>query len=661
MRISRFLPSWKAKRRGALPFRCSQVRRPRLMLELLEDRNLLSGTVGLVAPSPIFQSLGLFPSQQVIEPNGDILEVGITNVPGTPYAQFAIARFHADGSLDTSFGNNGLTETHVSNTADEAECAIVQPDGKILVGGSVGNGANIALVRYNADGSLDSSFGTGGILITSVITPNPGPQSVALQADGKILVAGEIDTVQVTLPAPGGSYQSTVTRSGVVRYNADGSLDQSFGTGGELIFSFGNPGAMANAVAVQPDGKFVVVGTSSETRQVVGMVGTSINGSPFTFVPTAPYAETDSFFTVARYNQDGSLDATFAQGGVSQLLLRDVPYSSGGHADGVTVEANGKIVVTGAVDPVLFFHADIYWVGMPPYTDPPQPPNTGPVTVQYNPDGTLDTSFGVGGILFGPLAPPPPLPVTLTLPSQKTPPANPSSPPAAPPTSITPPASTSSTPPTFIAYVTAPASATDATTGPGATPANLTALYLEALSVSGGAPIGGLPLPGGGFGVIVLAGPNQVGPLPTPKAPGDPFLTQISGGGSVIIVDDSADLFAPLTTGDYVPNAAFDAAGEPTASLNEIPLAPSAVMDVMFARLPFAEEGFQRSEPRFDLAEKADRASPLSQVVTTAAAVVEAPHSLKLLESMSFGLVGIGLVGAGTVPRRKKEKLLAGH
>jgi hypothetical protein len=146
--------------------------------------------------------------------------------------------------------------------------------------------------------------------------------------------------------------------------------------------------------------------------------------------------------------------------------------------------------------------------------------------------------------------------------------------------------------------------------------------------------------------------------VPTHPAPGDPYLTQISGGGSVIIYDGSTDPFAPQSTGDFAPYGAFDTAGEPTAPSIEIPLAPSAVMDIVFARLPFAEEGFLRSEPRFDLAEKADVASPLPPVVTTASVAVDAPHSLKLLESMSLGLVGIGLVGAGAVPRRKKGKSL---
>ena len=220
-------------------------------------------------------------------------------------------------------------------------------------------------------------------------------------------MVGEIDTVQVTLSSPSGSYQDTVTQSGVVRYNADGSLDQSFGTDGDLIFSVGDPGAVANGVAVQPDGKIIIVGTSSDTQQVSGTVSTS-DTPPYNYVSTSPYNVTLSYFTVARYNQDGSLDTSFAQNGASQLHLTGGEAGlSGENADGVTVQADGTIVVTGEVDPVIFAHPDIFWVGMPPYTDPPQPPGVGSYTVQYNPDGTLDGGFGVGGILFGPLAPPP--------------------------------------------------------------------------------------------------------------------------------------------------------------------------------------------------------------------------------------------------------------
>jgi len=152
----------------------------------------------------------------VLQPDGKIVGIGRTFVPPQtplPY-DFAVIRFNPNGSLDTGFNGSGILTVGTPNIDESAETVLVQTDGKILIGGLrsvTGNVANFVLMRRNADGSLDTSFGSGGTTVT-----NAGPiyhyiQSLALQSDGKILAGGT-------------SY--------VARYSADGILDTSFAVNG---------------------------------------------------------------------------------------------------------------------------------------------------------------------------------------------------------------------------------------------------------------------------------------------------------------------------------------------------------------------------------------------------------------------------------------------
>jgi len=154
---------------------------------------------------------------------------------------FGLVRFNTDGTLDRSFGSGGKVETRISPGGPAfATSLVIQPDGKIVAAGNGGNG--VALVRYNADGTLDRSFGTSGI-VTGL--PAEGfANAVALQADGKIVIAG------------GESYDRGFL---VARYETDGTLDSSFGIGGKVVTLIGR-GAMAAAVVIQSDGKLVVAG-----------------------------------------------------------------------------------------------------------------------------------------------------------------------------------------------------------------------------------------------------------------------------------------------------------------------------------------------------------------------------------------------------------------
>src|SRR6185503_2952490 len=161
------------------------------------------------------------PHSVAIQTDGKIVVVGGTcsgvGTFGCTGFSFAVVRYNPDGSLDTSFNGKGIVSTPVGNADSGASDLAIQADGKIVVAGtsgifrsgSSGNGS-FAIVRYNADGSLDTSFNSSG----KVITPVGGAGSVALQADGKIVATGSTGNL---------SSSNFVT----VRYNPDGSLDTS--------------------------------------------------------------------------------------------------------------------------------------------------------------------------------------------------------------------------------------------------------------------------------------------------------------------------------------------------------------------------------------------------------------------------------------------------
>jgi uncharacterized delta-60 repeat protein len=187
-----------------------------------------------------------------IEADGKIVVAGTVG-----YSDFGVARYNANGSLDTAFGTGGLVTTSFGAPATAiAAGVVVQPDGKVVVAGSVTNEvtlrSDIALVRYNLNGSLDTSFGTGGEVLTNFGAKfSPTASGLTLQSDGRIVVTGTfIDS-------------TGADDFGVVQYNADGSLDTSFGTGGLVTTGFNNGEAnRAAAVAVASNGDIIVVGTT---------------------------------------------------------------------------------------------------------------------------------------------------------------------------------------------------------------------------------------------------------------------------------------------------------------------------------------------------------------------------------------------------------------
>ncbi|MCP3996773.1 MAG: hypothetical protein GY722_17190, partial [bacterium] len=273
-----------------------------------------------------------------VQSDGKILVAGHSH-DGSNW-DFALARYNADGSLDATFDSDGILTTSLGSGDDEGYSVTVQSDGKILVAGYSHNGSNddFALIRYNADGSLDTTFDSDGILITPLGSGNDYGWSVTVQSDGKILVAGE-------------SWNGTDYDFALTRYNADGSLDTTFDTDGKLTTAVGSANDYGWSVTVQSDGKILVAGDS-------------YNGSNYDFALT-------------RYNADGSLDTTFDTDGIVTTpvgALTDLGQS-------VTVQSDGKILVAGQS-----------WNGTDAFEF---------ALTRYNADGSLDASFDLVNTLDG--------------------------------------------------------------------------------------------------------------------------------------------------------------------------------------------------------------------------------------------------------------------
>ena len=278
----------------------------------------------------------------------------LTNLKEVPCACVVAARCVADarvlgrlgaaGDPDPTFGTNGVVTTTIS-AYSEAYAVVQQADGKIVAGGQVADEVTFSartdalLVRYAADGTLDATFGTGGIVRTDVVPAGPGSrfEEVLQQPGGRLVGVGTVS-----------AYSTTGGDIALVRYEADGSVDPSFGSGGIVVTDVAGRADRAVAAAIQTDGRIVVAGS---TRAGVS----------------------DSDFLVLRYDSDGAPDPTFGTGGVVQLDLagqyeqafdvllvpggRIVLVGSSGTAPGVTVAPRDGVLValdaSGALDPTF--------------------------------------------------------------------------------------------------------------------------------------------------------------------------------------------------------------------------------------------------------------------------------------------------------------------
>ncbi|NNE66564.1 MAG: hypothetical protein HKN33_08350 [Pyrinomonadaceae bacterium] len=295
------------------------------------------GVGGIVEPS-----IGTEPNKLTglrIQPDGKIVAVGYSQSSANDYG-VVLARFNSDGTSDLSFGVDGVV---LSNRAS-GDALAIQADGKLVVGGwtstNTRNTRRFMVLRFNPDGSVDSTFGLNGETITTIFEENIAQRQrvtdIEIQQDGKIVVAG---TVYVGI-----GFSTVPWYMVTLRYESDGYLDRKFGNDGFVTSNFQHGGA--SDLEIQADGKIVIV-----------------NGYEAIFGNFATY----------RYNPDGSPDLAFGVAGVAESAIGD-----GAAAGGITIQPNGKILVGGSA----IFGNDLDFA-----------------VVRYNPNGSPDIGFGSGGVV----------------------------------------------------------------------------------------------------------------------------------------------------------------------------------------------------------------------------------------------------------------------
>lgn len=325
-----------------------------------------------------------------IQSDGKIVAAGYTGSIGS--YDMAMARYNSNGTVDNTFGTGGVVITDIGST-DITSATLLQDDEKILIGGHAGSGTDwdFAVIRYSTNGSLDESFGEDGIVVTEAGISTSVARSMVLQNDGKILVAGislnETNRViillrynqdgepdqtfgtngLVTIDTEINGEANAVTLQNdekivvagsngndviIVRFNSNGTLDNTFGTDGIAEVAVGPANDFANAMAIQSDGKIVAGGFS-----VVG--------------------PGDSDFSLTRFNSSGEIDNTFGTNGIVITPLEGKNYMNS-----VAIQSDGKIVAGGYSD--VLTHYDFTLVR---YN------SNGTPDASFGTEGTVNTDF----------------------------------------------------------------------------------------------------------------------------------------------------------------------------------------------------------------------------------------------------------------------------
>ena len=393
------------------------------------DLDLTFGTGGTVVTGfPISPS---YPRDVAIQNDGKIVVLGRKVNSSLSRIGFIVIRYNPDGTLDTTFDGDGAAITTVSRNLFSAESVVIQNDGKILVAGRLDQTGGLALysynwvfVRYNSNGSLDTTFNGSGILETTIPSPNGGKLKILPLSNGKFYVTGTSRFDYTVQTSPG-----TIAAISVMKFNPNGSTDTSFGNNGIVVDPYAYQSGSftfyrhtyADSAVLQPDGKIVVVsdvnyGTSIRTAitrfdsngvpdttfgpGIEGNLGwNSIkirnSGIPLeisndmALQPDGKFVTvgqaissccgnpSDSVFFALRFDSNGFLDNTFDSDGIvtTEIRLgRDEAFS-------VVLQPNGKIILSGI-------------------TTQDNPIDIDSAFVRYNSDGSLDNSFGTNGIVI---------------------------------------------------------------------------------------------------------------------------------------------------------------------------------------------------------------------------------------------------------------------
>jgi uncharacterized delta-60 repeat protein len=332
------------------------------------------------------------PGAVALQSNGDIvIAVGI----GGP--DMGLVRYLPNGTRDTTFGNGGFAAFPDLGIGSTRPGLAVQSDGKIVWAGEAtadnGTGAAFAVVRFNANGTLDQGFGTGGVATSAFANANvQGAQTVLVQPDGKILAGGAV--------LFGG--RPPVDVGGLVRFNANGSIDKGFGSGGQELVPNSNPVLSSvigvTAVGLDASGDIFTLPSHLEfspagqrdatlTPAAITTASPSTSGA-VAFLPSGGFVVAAVVATcrgcerdvqLTRFNPDGSTAATATgidyAGQNGALAVSDTPAA-------VAIQANGQAVVGGShVENNQFSSTSVFGLA------------------RFNTDATLDAAFGTGGVL----------------------------------------------------------------------------------------------------------------------------------------------------------------------------------------------------------------------------------------------------------------------
>jgi len=279
------------------------------------------------SPNGVVTYTGGTGNAMVIQADEKIVVVGVTSEG----SNILVLRYNTNGVLDNTFGTNGIITYTATNGSGNA--VAIQSDGKIVVAGSISNGNNqdVLLLRYNSDGTFDNTFGINGIVFyNGAMNGDDGGNAVAIQSDGKIVVVGQ---------SSGGV--------SLLRYTSEGILDTTFGVNGVVTYGVANGVCAGDAVAILSDEKIIVMCSSSF----------------------------DLLFL--KFNSDGTLDASFGNNGT--LIYSDA--NNAGRA--MALQLDGKIVVVGSL-----------------FNEIPTQRTYDASVLRFNADGTLDTTFGTNGAVL---------------------------------------------------------------------------------------------------------------------------------------------------------------------------------------------------------------------------------------------------------------------
>ncbi|HEY6331562.1 MAG TPA: hypothetical protein VI756_19715, partial [Blastocatellia bacterium] len=337
----------------------------------------IAGTIGIIVLCVFLATIGLqmgFAQTTGLEPdpsfgkdghvetrfpekNNSILAVAIGS-DGSIYAAGTtgrakhthglLAKYSSSGVLDTTFGDSGRV---VDNNLVTAQAVALQPNGQLLVAGAssgfASGGPALALERYNTNGTLDASFGSGGVVLDTIGPAGDFIDTITVLSNGQILIGGNT----VIVLAKTKRREATTGDFALARYNSDGSIDPSFGTNGKVVTDFNGFFDSIKQILIQPNGAILAAGSA-------GVAAVTLPN------PITPGGSVQ-VLGFARYNTDGSLDTTFGQSGLVTVAVDGV----GTEMASAALQSNGQIVASGATDLTL-------------------------AVCRLNSDGSLDSTFG---------------------------------------------------------------------------------------------------------------------------------------------------------------------------------------------------------------------------------------------------------------------------